>query len=176
MGLFIKKIRGEAARDLFAQWYRNILSDKEMATHVGQLQQLKEFSPLLANVRQDVFDEELTAVNIQWLNIAWTKYFMKNHIDMMKGIDFMSDVEALVPGLKKYEELGSLYNQAFGSSPTAGNYVMAELFVSNILDDFISRNENDREELDELIAGISHLFSKTYDIYKNMFEKSKLIS
>lgn len=176
MGLFIKKIRGDAARDIFAKWYTNILSDKEMATHKGQLQQLKEIFPLLAHVRQDVFDEELTTANIQWLNIAWTKYYMRKHIDMTKAIDFMTEVEALVPGIKKYEETGSLYNQAFGSSYTDGNTAMAELFVSNIMDDFVEANQRHPEEVTQIILGISSLFVKTYDIYTKMLERAHLIS
>jgi hypothetical protein len=175
MGIFIKKIRGNAARDLFAKWYTNIISDEEMATHKGQLRKLKEVFPLLENVKQDVFDENLTAVNLQWLDIAWTKYYMKKHINMMTAIDFNTEVQAQVPGIKKYEELSTLYNQAFGSSYTDGNTVMAELFVSNIMDDFIEANERHPEEVNQIILGVSSLFVKTYDIYTKMIERSHLI-
>lgn len=179
MGLFTKKINEKVAKDFFTMSYTKLIADKEMATHIGQLQQLKEVFPLLEDVKQEVFDENLTAVNLQWLDAAWTHYYLSKGISFSDGIDItikiQTGAETLVPGVKKYDDLKTLYNQAFGSSSTDGNTAVAEVFVSHIIDDYETRVTQESEEIRQVILGISTLFVGTFDLYTDIIKRYRLV-
>lgn len=180
MGFFIKRINGSAAENFFFKAYSIILSDKEIESHEKKLDELKRLFPILKDVNKDKFDENLTAVNLELLEIAWTKYCMKKGVGMSQIIDFIvnqkTKIEAMVPELKSYESLETIYNQAFGSSYADGNTAMAVIFISQILEDANRLGEEKPDEMAELINSISYLFVGTFKVSMDFIEQNKLVS
>lgn len=173
MGFLIKHIDNERATEFFTNAYTTIFSKKESERHKEQLALIKEELPLFLDVTQSSFDKNITAVNLVWLDIAWTKYCMGQRIStgklnrISKVIDFTlgpkRDIEAKFPKLNSYSELYDLYNQAFGSSNTDGNTVMAQEFLNQIIDNFNRKTELSAEDVEEIISIFSAQFAGIYD-------------
>lgn len=179
MGIFTKKINEQAALEFFAMAYTKILSKEEQVKHIDQLRQIQTTFPLLKDVKQQDFDENMRAVNIAWLEIAWTKYYTKKHVSLRDGLHFgvkmRSDVKSSVPSIDQYEALARTYTQAFGSSFTDGNGVMATQFVMQLLPHFDEVASRHPEETRQIILFFSSQFIGIFDACIAGFQTRRLI-
>jgi hypothetical protein len=178
MGFFIKKIDTELAKEFFRSSYETIISDDEMKNNIEKLKQLKQALPLMSEVNQKDFDVQLTAVNIELLEISWTKYAFKK-VGLSAATDFLLDVKfplsKEISGLEKYSDLVSEYSQAFGSSSVNGFEPMAVLFLSKLLNNFESVSTDDQTSVNEMIQSIVWLIGGSFEVIDGYVKSSHLI-
>ena len=175
MGFFIKKINEEKALDFFIWAYTKILSEEEMERNKDKLRKLKEAFPLLKDVNQESFDENLTAVNIELLQAAWAKYYFSKGIGIIDAVQFNkkvdSEIESRFPLYKKLNGLIYSYNRAFASLN------MEELFVSEIMgNSYKIAYEQQPEKIKEILANVSYMFAGTLDLAKQTIKEHKILS
>jgi hypothetical protein len=179
MGLFRKKINEPKAIKFYEQSYKDFLSEKESKRHKEQLDLLKENFTLFGYVGQGDFDECITAANLAWLDIAWSKYTFKRGVEILNSVDFKA--KHIVPieqklGIDKFSSLREIFSDAFGSSYTDGNTAMAQAFMQHVLPIYDSAEELKPDELRETILFLSGQFVGTFDVSMNHIKSANILS
>lgn len=179
MGIFRKKINESKAIAFYEQSYKDFMSEKENERHKEQLNLLKENFTLFGYVSQTDFDECITAANLAWLDIAWSKYTFSKGVNILDSVDFKS--KHIVPiekklGIDKYSSLREMFSEAFGSSYTDGNTAMAQAFMQHVLPIYDSAEELKPDELRDTILFLSGQFVGTFDVSMKHIKSAKLLS
>jgi hypothetical protein len=178
MGIFKKQIDERAFNDFFVMAYTKILSPEEQLRHTNQLHLITKSAPILQHVTQQVFNEHLNAVNMAWLNIAWSKYYAVR-VNMLNGIDLMLKLEthlkSALPGFTECNSLADFYSDTFGGSAD-GNTDMAWVFVRNILRDFDQTiAKQNPQDFNSTLQSFSYLFLGTYDTCRDNIKSHHII-
>lgn len=176
MGFFSKKINEDKTIHFLITAYSDILSKEKLDSNTEKLIQVKKAMPLLIHVKQSDFDKQLTAVKLELLSIAWTKY-MVSKIGMDSVMNYILNIKPKVDGgvigLGEYDELMSDYNKAFAYGIHNGFATMAEYFISQLLPNF---EEADSDELGNVVSMVSDLIAGSYSVSSNLVKQAGLIS
>jgi hypothetical protein len=183
MGLFKKKINEEKATDYFFWAYDKILSKEEMHLNKNKLAKLIEAYPVFKDVEQVTFNLQLSAVNLELLDIAWTKYLFPKGVDMLEMITFNSKVQEKLkvkyPSITKLEDLMHEYNQCFAKiHPSIGGFTfMADRFIVHILGDNLDDvSADNQEDINNAVREIHAQFNDTYAVSRASIKQHKLVS
>ena len=183
MGLFKKKINEEKATDYFFWAYDKVLSKEEMHLNKNKLAKLIEAYPVFKDVKQVTFNFQLSAVNLELLDIAWTKYLFPKGVDMLEMITFNNKVQEQLkekyPALTKLEDLMHEYNQCFAkSTPSIGGFTfMADRFVVHLLDNNLEGiSPAHQDDINNAVQEIHAQFNDTYEISRTSIKQHKLVN